>query len=120
MTRGSMDGLPTPLASKRGHLPRRIVMALAVSAGALLVSGCDSQRVDKLEERVTLVEAKAASAEKRAKAAESMVAETQTISQPDPVPQSDLNADNPEDGDQSIDTGDGDAPPPPMADNGKG
>ena len=117
-----MDGLYTPLAAMRGRILRRVTMALAAATAALLLSGCDTQRIDKLEERVTAVEAKAAAAEKRAKTAEAIVSETQTISQPDAVPQNALTPSNDDTPDQSNNNGEGEgeAPPPPMADNGKG
>jgi hypothetical protein len=122
MTSSNMDGLYTPLAAMRGRILCRVTMALAAATAALLLSGCDTQRIDKLEERVTAVEAKAAAAEKRAKTAEAIVSETQTISQPDAVPQNDLNPSNDDTPDQSNNNGEGEgeAPPPPMADNGKG
>ena len=115
-----MDGAYPPLAAMRGCIVRRVTMALAAATAALLLSGCDAQRIDKLEERVTVVEAKAAAAEKRARTAEAIVSETQTISQPDAVPQNDLSPRNEDTPDQSNDNGEGEAPPPPMADNGKG
>lgn len=99
---------------------RRFVLAGAAIGSALLLSGCDTDRVVALEERVKAVEAKADSAEKRAKAAESLAVsnQPQAISQPEPVPQVDENpdGDNPE---PSVDEGEPGAPPP-MADNGKG
>lgn len=96
-------------------------MALAASGLVLALSGCDGQRVDKLEERVKLVEAKAEAADKRARTAEAIVSETQTISQPDPAPQTDLDAANDDSADQPADAGgDPEVAPPPMADNGKG
>ena len=100
---------------------RRMALASAASAIALLLSGCDADRVSALEERVKTVEAKADAAEKRAKAAESLAVsnQPQAVSQPDPVPQND----DPSAGDFPESSGDdpGDpAVPPPMADNGKG
>ena len=98
---------------------RRLALASTAAVLAMLLGGCED-RVSALEERMTAVEAKAEAAEKKARAAESLAATTQPqpIAQPEPVP---ATADNP-DGDDpgaSIDEG-GDAPPPPMADNGKG
>ncbi|MFM9936102.1 MAG: hypothetical protein ACKVOL_07865 [Novosphingobium sp.] len=116
-----MDATHSLFAPLRGLAPRRVALALAASALALALSGCDGQRVDKLEERVKLVEAKADAADKRARTAEAIVSETQTISQPDPAPQTDLDAASDDNADQSVDVGgDPDVVPPPMADNGKG
>lgn len=122
-----MDGQHSLFARSRGmarggFAPRRVAVILPAAALALLLSGCDAQRVNELEARVTQVEAKAEAADKRAKAAESLAVQSQppAISQPEPVPQNDLNpagddADAPAD-----DSVSNDAPPPPMADNGKG
>jgi hypothetical protein len=101
---------------------RRITLAATSVAPAaallLLLAGCSEDRVQQLEERVKLVEAKADSADKRSKAAEAMAADTPQIAQPEPVPQTDL-ASSEEDPATDV-NGDGDpAAPPPPADNGK-
>ncbi len=121
-----MDGqqplLATPTGIPQGSFAlRRIAVASAAASLALLLSGCDAQRVNELEERVTQVEAKADAADKRAKAAESLAVQNQpqAISQPEPVPQNDLNPDNVDVVD-APDEGGGNDAPPPMADNGKG
>ena len=100
---------------------RRLAFAGSAGAFALLLSGCDVDRVSALEERMAAVEAKAEAAEKKAKAAESLAAtnQPQAVSQPEPVMQND---DNP-DGDPPvvlIEDGGDPPPPPPMADNGNG
>jgi hypothetical protein len=120
MTIGSMNAHRPLTARSRRSAARRIALACGAAGLAALLSGCDVDRVNALEERVTAVEAKAESAEKKAKAAESLAVsnQPQAVSQPDPVPQNDIDpgADDPG---ASIDDGSGDAPPPPMADNGK-
>lgn len=122
----NMDEQHTLFATKPDIAPRterarRIALAIAAAGIALLLCGCDnSQRVDQLEQRVNEVEAKANAADKRARTAEALAAETQPIVQPDPAPQNELDADNPDDPNGQSDSNDSDAgPPPPMADNGR-
>jgi hypothetical protein len=119
MTLGSME--EHRLIPARRPRVRRLALASGAAALALLLGGCDVDRVNALEERVTAVEAKADAAEKKAKAAESLAAtnQPQPISQPDPIVQSDDNPDG-DDPAASIDDGGDPPPPPPMADNGKG
>ena len=119
MTLGSMKAHRLFLALR--PQPRRLALAGSAAAFVLLLSGCDVDRVNALEERMTAVEAKADAAEKKAKAAESLAAtnQPQPISQPEPVVQNDDNPDG-DDPAASIDDGGDPPPPPPMADNGKG
>ena len=100
--------------------PRRVAGASAAAMFALLLSGCDAQRVNQLEERVAQVEAKADAAEKRSKTAESLAVQSQpqAISQPEPVPQNDLDSTSDDVAGPADDSVSNDAPPP-MADNGK-
>ncbi|KUR71068.1 hypothetical protein AQZ52_10260 [Novosphingobium fuchskuhlense] len=119
MTLSSMDAHHLLFARR---LPsRRIALVGGATALALLLSGCDVDRVNALEERVAAVEAKADAAEKKAKAAESLAVsnQPQAVAQPEPVMQND---DNPggDDPAASIDDAGDPPPPPPMADNGKG
>jgi hypothetical protein len=114
-----MDEQHLLFARPRRPALRRFALTSASAGLALALSGCDADRVNTLEERVTAVEAKADAAEKRAKAAESLAAsQTQTVSQPDPAPQSDINPGDDDAVDTSVDGAD--EAPPPMADNGKG
>ncbi len=114
-----MDEQPPSFAKPRSSVPRGFVLVTAAAGLALGLSGCDGPRVGVLEERLTAVEAKAESADKRAKAAEALASQTQPIMQPEPAPQNDLDA-NTEDGYEPVNEGDGPGEPPPMADNGKG
>lgn len=120
MGSSTMDQLSPLSAAPRLAWARRFVLAGAAIGSALLLSGCDTDRVVALEERVKAVEAKADSAEKRAKAAESLAVsnQPQAISQPEPVPQVDENPDG-DTTEPSVFEGEPGAPPP-MADNGKG
>lgn len=99
-------------------IARPLALAAASAALTFLLSGCEVKRFGELEERVTAVEAKAESAEKRAKAAEALAAQTQPIVQPEPAPQTDLDGnadDQAETPDEGSDVQNGD---PPMANNG--
>jgi len=123
MNSGSMDAHPLSLALLRPlhSAAPRLALASAAAGLAMLLGGCDTERVNALEERVTAVEAKADAAEKKAKAAESLAVtnQPQAVSQPEPVQQNDDNPDGDDPG-ASIDDGGDPPPPPPMADNGKG
>lgn len=114
-----MDRQPSLFAGPRGFAPRRVVLVSALAASGLLLSGCEQQRVAKLEERLTHVEAKADSAEKRAKSAEALASQTQPIVQAEPPPPTDLDP-NADDAYEPVNENDGPGEPPPMADNGKG
>lgn len=114
-----MDRQPPLFARPRGFTPRRVVLVSAMAASGFLLSGCEPQRVAKLEERLTQVEAKADSAEKRAKSAEALASQTQPIVQPEPAPPSDLDP-MADDAYEPVNENDGPGEPPPMADNGKG
>ena len=121
MTISNMVAHHFPSAGSRRSAARRLALACGAAGIALVLSGCDVDRVGALEERVTAVEAKAEAAEKRAKAAESLAATNQppAVVQPDPVPQNDLDPGGDDPG-ASIDDGGEPGAPPPMADNGKG
>lgn len=114
-----MDRQHPFFARPRGFSPRRVVLASAVAASGLFLSGCEQQRVAKLEERLTQVEVKADSAEKRAKSAEALATQTQPIVQPEPAPPTDLDQ-VADDAYEPVNENDGPGEPPPMADNGKG
>lgn len=124
MTFSDMDAHRLSLACRPAsgcpRTARRLALASAATGLALLLSGCDVDRVSALEERINQVEAKAEAAEKRAKAAQALAAtnQSQPIVQPDPAPITDDNADA-DSSDNNINDG-SDAQPPPMADNGKG